>query len=98
MDCPLFGSFHSFVPSARPRKFSTVFGAFSGSSFTTMSPIDVLKVAYTASAIGLLLGVRERSGDHRRERERSEARSIHRRDASGAPEGGQMETPGPGDA
>src|SRR5512140_3219154 len=53
---PLRGSFHSRVPSASSTKLATVLGAFSGMSFTTMSPTDVLKVAKMGSAMGLLSG------------------------------------------
>ena len=43
--CPSLGSFHSFDPLARPTKFSTVFGAWSGISRTVNEPLFVWIVA-----------------------------------------------------
>src|SRR4051794_8505426 len=59
------GSVHSIVPSARPTKFCTVFGAWSGNRRNTMVPIVVRMVAVrssatdTASLVGILISVSE---------------------------------------
>ena len=42
---PVFGSVHSLVPSARPTKLATVFGALSSKSLTLKVPSEVSNVA-----------------------------------------------------
>jgi hypothetical protein len=42
---PVVGSDHALDPFAKPMKFSTVFGAVSGKSWTRMSPRLVTRVA-----------------------------------------------------
>ena len=43
---PLFGSVHSFVPSASPTKLATVFGALSSNNWMVKLPSLVVKCAY----------------------------------------------------
>src|ERR1700730_5274892 len=54
---------HSFVPVARPTKFSTVLGAVSSNSFTLMSPMLVTSVAYLAMPISFLSGFPSGGGE-----------------------------------
>src|SRR6267142_3679383 len=48
MTLPVAGSVQSFLPVARPTKFSTVFGVFSGNSSHFMSPMVVCRMAECA--------------------------------------------------
>jgi len=50
VDLPVRGSVHSFVPSASPTKFLTVFGARSGKSLSSISPTFVVMIANSSSA------------------------------------------------
>ena len=47
---PVRGSVHSFSPVARPTKFSTVLGAWSGKRTRLMSPWLVCSVTFMASS------------------------------------------------
>src|SRR5712692_6122786 len=47
---PVFSFVNSFVPSASPTKFATVFGASFSSKRTTMFPCEVSKTAYVPAA------------------------------------------------
>src|SRR3954453_14973877 len=53
MVSPVFGFFQSFVPLARPMKFSTVLGALSGKSWQEILPIVVSKIAIGCSHLSL---------------------------------------------
>ena len=50
---PVFGSVHSFVPSANPIKFATVLGACLGKRVHFILPIEVSKIA-SGSAAGVV--------------------------------------------
>src|SRR3954463_7000748 len=47
---PVRGSVHSFSPVARPTKFATVLGAWSGNNVRLMSPWLVCRVTFMASS------------------------------------------------
>ncbi len=68
---PVLGSFHSPLPSARPTKFCTVFGAWSGNSCTRIGPRLVVRVANREVATGLP----SRSASQVVERDRARCRS-----------------------
>src|SRR5437667_11538899 len=42
----VFGSIHALVPRARATKFATVTGVSFSKSLATMTPIEVVKIAY----------------------------------------------------